>query len=72
MRRKRRWSELSPRARTAVVVGAAVEITVTAIALRDLMHRPATQVRGPKVLWYLGAFVQPVGGPLYLVVGRRR
>jgi hypothetical protein len=29
-------------------------------------------VRGPKMLWGLGLFVQPIGSPLYLLVGRHR
>ena len=48
------------------------ELVVTAVALRDLVRRPASRVRGPKLLWYPVLFVQPVGSPLYLVAGRRR
>ena len=72
MTRKKRWSELSRPARTAIVIGAGLELLVTTIALRDLIRRPADEVRGSKVLWFLGCFVQPIGSPLYLVVGRRR
>jgi len=53
-----------------VVVGIA-EAVVTTIALRDLVRRPAATVRGPKLLWFLGCFVQPIGSALYLVAGRR-
>ena len=70
-RRKKRWSELGPVARMAIVVGSAAELVVTAVALRDLVRRPASEVRGRKGLWGLGLFVQPVGSPLYLLVGRR-
>ena len=72
MGRKKRWSELSPVARTAILAGALAEVVVTAIALRDLIRRPADEVRGKKLLWAMGCFVQPIGSPLYLVVGRRR
>lgn len=72
MRQKKKWSELSPAARTAIVIGASAELILTTIALRDLVRRPADQVRGPKLLWFLGCFVQPIGSPLYLVVGRSR
>jgi len=72
MATKKKWSELSPAQRTAIVVVASAEIIVTTIALRDLVHRPAGQVRGPKALWFLGCFVQPIGSTLYLVAGRRR
>ena len=57
--------------RTLVVVGGAVEVVLTTIALVDLARRPAGQVRGPKAAWALAAFVQPVGPIAYLVWGRR-
>ena len=69
---KKQWSDLTPRAKTAIVVGGAVEVIVTSFALRDLVRRPAREVRGPKLLWFLGCFVQPIGPLLYLRVGRRR
>jgi hypothetical protein len=69
--RKKRWSEYSPAARVAIVSLAIVELVVTTVALRDLVRRPRGQVRGPKILWFLGCFVQPVGSPLYLLAGRR-
>ncbi len=72
MTQKKRWSELSPAAKTAIVVGSVVELVVTTIALRDLVRRRADEVRGPKVCWGLALFVQPIGSPLYLLVGRRR
>jgi hypothetical protein len=69
---KKSWSEYSPAARAAIVVGAVVEMVMTTIALRDLTRRSAAEVRGPKMLWRLGLLVQPVGSPLYLLLGRRR
>lgn len=69
---KQRWSDLSPARRTGIVVGALIELALTAGALRDLRRRPTEEVRGPKVVWLLLAFVQPVGPVLYLTVGRRR
>jgi hypothetical protein len=72
MAQKKRWSEYSPAAKTAIVVGAVAEAVVTGIALRDLIRRPADEVRGWKPLWVLACFVQPIGPLLYLRVGRRR
>lgn len=69
---RKRWSEYSPTARTAIALGGLFEFVFTAIALRDLIRRPARDVRGSKLLWGLGLFVQPVGSPLYLLLGRRR
>jgi Phospholipase_D-nuclease N-terminal len=70
-RKKKRWSDFSPRQQTAIVLGAIAELIVTTIALGDLARRPARQVRGSKLLWLLTFFVQPVGPILYFLVGRR-
>jgi hypothetical protein len=70
-KQKKQWSELSPAARGAIVVGAAAEAVLTAVAVRDLRRRPAASVRGPKLLWLLGFVVQPFGPLLYLFAGRR-
>jgi hypothetical protein len=68
---KKKWSELSPAARTAIVVGTAAEVALTAYCLRDLVRRPARGVRGPKPLWAATFVVQPFGPLLYLAAGRR-
>ena len=67
----RRWSDLTPAQQTAILVGASIELALTATALVDLARRPAAQVRGSKALWALGCAVQPVGPVAYLVWGRR-
>lgn len=68
---KKRWSELSPTARAAVVVGGLIELVLTAFVQRDLSKRSADEVRGPKLMWRLVSFVQPVGPIAYLLAGRR-
>ena len=70
-KRKKKWSDLSPRSRVAIVALGLAEVVVTSVALRDLVRRPAGLVRGPKALWAPVLFVQPVGSPLYLLAGRR-
>jgi hypothetical protein len=70
-RRRKTWSDLSPRSRAAIVALGLAELVVTGVALRDLVRRPADLVRGPKELWAPILFVQPVGSPLYLLAGRR-
>ena len=72
MANKRKWSELSSGAKALIVVGSIIELTLTAFALKDLRSRSSDQVRGPKWLWRLLAFVQPVGPVSYLVLGRKR
>ena len=54
-----------------IVVGGLVELVMTSAAVRDLVRRPATDVRGPKPLWLLTFLVQPVGPIAYFLVGRR-
>lgn len=71
MANKKKWSELSSGAKALVVVGAAIELVLTTVALKDLRSRTRDEVRGPKWLWRLVAFLQPVGPLAYLVFGRR-
>ena len=68
---KKQWSDLSTSQKRAVYVGGAIETVVTIAALRDLVRRPASQVRGPKVAWVLAFFVQPFGPIAYFKTGRR-
>jgi hypothetical protein len=72
VRKQKRWADLSGTQRVLVVVGAALEMILTSVALRDLARRPAGEVRGAKVWWALGCSVQPVGPIAYLAFGRRR
>jgi Phospholipase_D-nuclease N-terminal len=53
------------------MVGGAVELVVTALAVRDLARRPSSQVRGPKAGWVLSFVVQPFGPLAYFAMGRR-
>ena len=69
---KKKWDDLSDGQKTAILVAVSVELALTATALVDLARRPRDLVRGPKALWALGCFVQPVGPIAYLVIGARR
>ena len=71
MASKKRWADLTPTQRALILALASVELAFTATALVDLARRPARQICGPKPLWLLGCFVQPVGPLAYLVLGRR-
>jgi hypothetical protein len=68
---KKRWSDFSQGQRAAILVGTAIEVVLTTVALADLVRRPRAQVRGPKPLWLLGCVVQPIGPIAYLALGRR-
>jgi hypothetical protein len=67
---KKRWSDLSPTQRKAVVVGGAAELLVSAIAAIDLYRRDASQVRGRKALWLSALAIQPFRPLGCLLVGK--
>jgi Phospholipase_D-nuclease N-terminal len=71
VKQKRSWEDLSPRQQAAIVVGGAVEVVITTVALVDLARRPKRLVRGPKRWWSMGLAVQPFGPIAYLAFGRR-
>jgi hypothetical protein len=74
MAARRRWSDLSPRTRRAIIAVAAVETGLKAAALADIRRRPASQIKGPKWLWIpVVALVNSAGlVPLsYFAFGRR-
>jgi hypothetical protein len=71
---KRRWSDLSPRLRQAIMLAGAVEAGLKIAALIDLAQRPAGQVRGSKAGWAVAITVVNAAGavPLvYFLRGRR-
>jgi hypothetical protein len=68
---RRQWSDLTSGQRVGAVVLGAVEVVLTTVAARDLRRRRADEVRGPRLLWWAGLLVQPIGPIAYLVVGRR-
>ncbi|HWE88858.1 MAG TPA: PLDc N-terminal domain-containing protein [Pseudonocardiaceae bacterium] len=55
-----------------VPVLAPVQLVLTGSAALDLLRRPSNQIRGPKILWWPGIFIQPFGSIAYLRWGRRR
>ena len=67
---KKRWSDFSPGQQTAIIIGGAIEIVLTATALRDLRRRSVDQVRGRKAVWALSFAVQPFGPLAYYALGR--
>ena len=71
MAKRKSWQELSASQRAAVVALGAAEVALTAWAAWDLLHRPANEVRGSKLLWAPALLVQPVGPVGYLLLGRR-
>lgn len=71
---RKRWSELSPRARRMIIVGASAEGVLKVAALVDLARRPARQVRGSKAWWALAIIaINSLGAVpiVYFTRGRR-
>jgi hypothetical protein len=71
---RKRWSDLSPRARRAIVVVGMAEAALKAAMLMDLRHRTPEQVKGSKRLWGWSALVNSAGLiPIsYFLFGRKR
>ncbi|HEU0256580.1 MAG TPA: hypothetical protein VFQ96_01925 [Microbacteriaceae bacterium] len=67
---KRKWRELPPALRTAIIAAAAVQIALVGAAHADMSRRPAEQIRGPKGLWRLATLVNFVGPVAYFRWGR--
>jgi EmrB/QacA subfamily drug resistance transporter len=68
--RRRRFSELSPPARFAVVVLGAIQIALFVAANRDISRRPAGQIRGSKAKWRAICLLNTVGPLSYFRWGR--
>ena len=46
MSEKKSWADLTAAQRSAIIAGGAVELVITAVAVRDLVHRPSQAVEG--------------------------
>ncbi|WP_166902181.1 hypothetical protein [Mycobacterium sp. DL440] len=71
---KKRWKDLSPTAKTAVIAMATVDAGLRAWALRDLAGRQPDQIYGPKWLWGSALGLVSTSGVLpavYLIAGRK-
>ncbi len=68
---RRRWSELSPRQRTAVLALGWLQLSPAAAAARDLASRPVAAVNGPKAAWAVVTAVSWVGPLTFFRWGRR-
>ena len=66
------YGNLRPAARRGVTALLAVELVLIAWVQRDIHRRPASGIRGPKLLWRAVATQNVVGPAAYLGFGRRR
>ncbi|WP_046470761.1 PLDc N-terminal domain-containing protein [Allosalinactinospora lopnorensis] len=68
---RKRWRDLAPGKRKAIMLLGAAQVSLQAAALADLARRPPERVRGPKPVWAALSFVNWVGPISYLLWGRR-
>ena len=71
---RKRWNELSPPAKGAIIGVAAVDAGLRVWAVSDLASRSKEEVNGPKIAWSTGLAVVNSAGILplvYLLRGRR-
>jgi hypothetical protein len=72
---KRRWSDMSPSQRRALVVAASIDGALKLAALIDIWRRPSSQIRGSKKAWATSVTLVNSAGILpitYFLFGRRR
>ena len=70
--RPRRWQDLSSQQKTIVLLAVLLNTVIASFTWRDLRRRPASLVRGPKVLWRAWSMLNTTGSVAYWLVGRRR
>ncbi len=64
--------DLNGQQKLILLVVLVVHVILARFTLRDLRHRPASAVRGPKRLWRVWATMNTTGSLAYWLVGRRR
>lgn len=69
---KRKWADLSPRSRVGVIVLFVIHTALVGVAHADLSRRPASQIRGPKLLWRVLTASNTSFTVAYLVWGRHK
>jgi hypothetical protein len=69
---RKKWSELSNRQKTAVLVAGSVQVSLLLAALVDIYLRPAEEIRGSKWMWTAVSLINFVGPISYIALGRRR
>ena len=72
---RRRWSDLSERSRRLIITAAVADGSLRIAALIDIKRRPASQIRGQKLVWAAAVAIISSAGVLpisYFVFGRQR
>ena len=69
---KRRWRDLPPGKRAAIIAAGIVQNSLLVAALVDIRRRPAKKVRGDKRVWAAASFVSWIGPIAWFTYGRKR
>jgi hypothetical protein len=69
-RSRKRWEDLPPGQRKAIVVLGVVTSVMQLLMLWDIWRRPAEDIRGSKRVWVAASFARPIGQIAYLRWGR--
>lgn len=72
MAQGKRWNELSVVSRWRIAVLGIAQLALQFVAIRDLIKRPASEVRGAKGAWAAASFINFLGPIAYFAFGRIR
>ena len=70
--KRKRWSDLTDRQKTALLVAGSVQLSLAATAWTDLATRPREQINGSKAAWAAAIAVNFIGPIAYFTLGIRR
>lgn len=70
--RPKKWQDLQPGQRRAVVAVGVVTSLLQLVMLWDLWRTPAERIRGSKRAWVVASFVRPLAQVAYVLWGRRQ
>jgi len=70
--KRKRWSDLTDRQKTVLLVAGSVQLSLAATAWTDLATRPRSQINGSKAAWAAAIAVNFIGPIAYFTLGIRR
>lgn len=68
---KKRWDDLSDCQKVGIAILATIQVGLLAVALWDLAHRSADEVRGDRRMWAGLVFINWIGPLAYFTIGRK-
>lgn len=64
------WKKVPLVRKSAIIIIAAIQLGLMAAALIDIYRRPAIGIRGKKIWWAMGTFIDLFGPLAYFFYGR--